>query len=114
MYEKQAQFQAQQKDIIPSIAVMNVDDIQHKKKKKKKVKKSNKASANEIKGEMDQWNNAGNPGTQEIIDFIDSELEGEELMPEWGAGDFKPKRNYEVPTGGPPQYNQVMPNSNLH
>jgi hypothetical protein len=32
---------------------MNEDDIKHKKKKKKKVKKSNKASANEIKGEMD-------------------------------------------------------------
>jgi hypothetical protein len=42
---------------------MNVDDVQHKKKKKKKVKKSSKVSANEIKGEMDQWNNAGNPGT---------------------------------------------------
>ena len=49
-----------------------------------------------------------------MIDFVDSELEGEELMPEWGAGDFKPKRNYEVPTGGPPKYNQVTPNANIH
>ena len=115
MYEKQAQLQSQQKQLIPQIAVINADvEVQQKKKKKKKVKKINKTQANEVKGDMEQWNNAGNPGTQEIIDFIDSEIENEEHMPEWGAADFKPKRNYEVPSNGLPKSNQVMPNANLH
>lgn len=117
MYEKQAQIQASQKQLVPQIAIDNVDGDAEKvkKKKKKKVKKSINKPANELKlVDMDQWNNAGNPGNQEIIDFIDSEIENEENLPEWGAGDFKPKRNYEVPPSGPPKPNQVMPNANLH
>jgi hypothetical protein len=31
--------------------------------------------------------------------MVDSEGEEEERMQEWGAMDFKPKRNYEVPNG---------------
>jgi len=33
------------------------------------------------------------------IDIIESEIEEEERMEEWGAMDFKPKRNYDVPAG---------------
>jgi hypothetical protein len=33
------------------------------------------------------------------IDIIDSEIEEEDHMEEWGAMDFKPKRNYDVPAG---------------
>ena len=66
---------------------------QGKKKKKKKVKR--KQLGNDAIQE--QWKQLDNNNV--FVEMVDSEVEEEERMQEWGAMDFKPKRNYEVPNG---------------